>query len=103
VGRARRRFLESGTRPESYVAKWSDAPVAFTWAQGVALLVTRRAIEVAGFHSNDFWVRGEDLDFSLRVTAGGRGIFVPRAVVEHLPPETSDPAARNGVPQRARC
>jgi GT2 family glycosyltransferase len=94
VDRTKRRFLESGVRPDDYVAKWGDAPVAFTWAQGVALLVTRRAVEAAGYHRGDFWVRGEDLDFSLRVTAKGRGIFVPRATVEHLPPGTTAPASQ---------
>jgi rhamnopyranosyl-N-acetylglucosaminyl-diphospho-decaprenol beta-1,3/1,4-galactofuranosyltransferase len=94
VDREKRRFLEGNARPADYAAKWGDAPVPFTWAQGVALLVTRGAVEAAGFHRGDFWVRGEDLDFSLRLTARGRGIFVPRAVVEHLPPETTAPASR---------
>jgi rhamnopyranosyl-N-acetylglucosaminyl-diphospho-decaprenol beta-1,3/1,4-galactofuranosyltransferase len=58
----------------------------FDWAQGICLLVTRPAVEEAGFHRDDFWVRGEDLDFSLRLTAHGRGIFVPASLVQHLPP-----------------
>ncbi len=58
-------------------------------AQGICLLATRAAVEAAGFHRDDFWVRGEDLDFSLRLTAQGRGIFVPEAVVQHLPPASS--------------
>jgi GT2 family glycosyltransferase len=94
VDSGKRRFLEANARPEDYAAKWGDAPVPFTWAQGVALLVTRRAIEAAGMHRADFWVRGEDLDFSLRLTARGRGVFVPRAFVEHLPPETTAPSSR---------
>ena len=36
-------------------------------------------------HRDDFWVRGEDLEFSLRLTAHGRGILVPTVVVQHLP------------------
>lgn len=58
----------------------------FTWAQGICLLVRREAVEAAGFHRADFWVRGEDLDFSLRLTARGPGAFVPIAECEHLPP-----------------
>lgn len=58
----------------------------FIWAQGICLLVRREAVEAAGFHRADFWVRGEDLDFSLRLTARGRGAFVRDAECEHLPP-----------------
>jgi hypothetical protein len=32
-------------------------------------------------------VRGEDLDFSLRLTALGRGIMVTNALARHLPPQ----------------
>lgn len=66
----------------------------FDWAQGVCLLVRRSAVDAAGFHRGDFWVRGEDLDFSLRLTAQGRGIFVPEVVVKHLPPEAGIPSSR---------
>ena len=38
-------------------------------------------------------MRGEDLEFSLRLTHRERGVFVPTALVEHLPPP-STPAAR---------
>jgi GT2 family glycosyltransferase len=59
------------------------------WAQGICLLARREAIDVAGLHRADFWVRGEDLDFSLRLTAQGRGVFAPEIVVKHLPPNAS--------------
>ncbi|HET6408137.1 MAG TPA: glycosyltransferase family 2 protein [Chthoniobacteraceae bacterium] len=66
------------------------APFAeFDWAQGICLLVRREAMDAAGFHRGDFWVRGEDLDFSLRLTACGRGIFAPGILVKHLPPNNS--------------
>jgi hypothetical protein len=58
----------------------------FSWATGVALLVRRDALEAAGLHREDFWIRGEDLDFSLRITAHSRGVYVPRALLAHLPP-----------------
>ncbi|MDB6174715.1 MAG: hypothetical protein JWL59_4026 [Chthoniobacteraceae bacterium] len=58
----------------------------FTWAPGICLLVSRAAIVAAGYHRDDFWIRGEDLDFSLRITSAGRGVFVPEVLVEHLPP-----------------
>jgi GT2 family glycosyltransferase len=68
----------------------------FNWSQGICLLVRREAVESVGFHRNDFWVRGEDLDFSLRLTGHGRGIFTTEVIVKHLPPAVSvdsrDPA-----------
>lgn len=77
-------------RPEEYRNRLG-APVAdFVWAQGICLLITREAIEACGFHRDDFWVRGEDLEFSLRLTARFRGIFVPTVEVQHLPPRGAD-------------
>jgi GT2 family glycosyltransferase len=66
----------------------------FDWAQGICLLAHREAVDAAGFHRNDFWVRGEDLDFSLRLTARGRGIFSTEVIVKHLPPDPSPAASR---------
>jgi rhamnopyranosyl-N-acetylglucosaminyl-diphospho-decaprenol beta-1,3/1,4-galactofuranosyltransferase len=61
----------------------------FDWAQGICLLAKRESVDASGFHRADFWVRGEDLDFSLRLTANGRGVFTTEIVVKHLPPESS--------------
>jgi GT2 family glycosyltransferase len=72
--------------PDEYVARCGLRAEPFTWAPGVALLVARAALHAAGFHRADFWVRGEDLDFSLRVTAASGGVFVPAARLAHLPP-----------------
>jgi GT2 family glycosyltransferase len=71
--------------PENFRVRFGDRPRDFTWAQGICLLVNREAIDHFGLHRDDFWVRGEDLEFSLRFTARSRGIFVPTAVVQHLP------------------
>jgi len=76
----------NGTAPEEFREKFGTQPHPFIWSQGICLLVSRRAIEQCGFHRDDFWVRGEDLEFSLRVTAQFRAVMVPEAVVQHLPP-----------------
>lgn len=80
-----RAVREPGT-PEQFLARCGAAPVPFSWAQGIALLVSRRAIGQFGWHRTDYWVRGEDLEFSLRLTHRFRGIYVPAARVQHLPP-----------------
>ena len=87
------RIIREPQTPAEFIARCGTAPVPFSWSTGVALLVTRRAIETLGFHRTDYWVRGEDLEFSLRLTHRERGVFVPTALVEHLPPP-STPAAR---------
>ncbi len=86
LDRAKFNALRRAATPAEYLLQCGPAPESFTWATGVALLVTRTAIERAGLHRGDFWVRGEDLDFSLRITATARGCYVPTAHVAHLPP-----------------
>ena len=74
------------TAPEQYLAQFGPQPVRFSWATGISLLVTREALEELGLHRTDYLIRGEDLDFSLRITARKIGIFVPEARVAHHPP-----------------
>ncbi|MDD5349625.1 MAG: glycosyltransferase family 9 protein [Chthoniobacteraceae bacterium] len=69
--------------PEHYLAQFGSRPIRFSWATGACLMVTREALERAGLHRTDFWLRGEDFEFSLRVTAQGDGIFVPDTLVRH--------------------
>jgi GT2 family glycosyltransferase len=88
LDRGKFRVIKKRQTPDQFVARCGNAPVPFSWSQGIALLVTRRIIERIGFHRDDFWVRGEDLEFTLRVTAHACGIYVPAARVAHLPPES---------------
>jgi GT2 family glycosyltransferase len=75
--------------PAEYRARIGVEVADFAWAQGICLLVRREAVEAVGFHRDDFWVRGEDLDFSLRLAQLGRTIFVPVVEVRHYPPENT--------------
>jgi GT2 family glycosyltransferase len=75
--------------------EFGSRPELFSWCTGVSLLIQRRAIEELGFHRADYWVRGEDLEYSLRLTSCGRGVLVPNAVVKHLPPSAFGMADRN--------
>jgi GT2 family glycosyltransferase len=84
--RARFDVLRRSATPAEFIARSGADPAAFSWATGVALLVTREALELAGLHRADFWIRGEDLDFSMRITARVKGVYVPDAHLEHLPP-----------------
>ena len=80
------RLIKTRCTPEKYLAHCGSAPVRFSWAAGVSLLVTKGALERFGLHRSDFWIRGEDIEFSLRLTHRATGVFVPDAVVTHVHP-----------------
>ena len=84
--RARFNVLRTSKTPAEFLQRDHAEPAEFTWATGVAILVTRAALERGGLHRGDFWIRGEDLDFSMRITEHAKGIYVPTAHLEHLPP-----------------
>ena len=86
LDRTKFNILRHAATPEAFLKESGPEPERFSWATGVALLVTRATLEKAGIHRGDFWVRGEDLDFSLRCTQAAPGIYVPTARVAHLPP-----------------
>jgi GT2 family glycosyltransferase len=86
IHRERFDVLRRARTPAEYLERCGEQPELFTWATGVALLVSRAALDRAGLHRDDFWMRGEDLDFSLRVTKVTRGVLVPSALIGHLPP-----------------
>jgi GT2 family glycosyltransferase len=82
------RVIRVRQTPADFIAQCGGDPIPFSWSQGIALLITRGILERIGFHRDDYWVRGEDLEFTLRITARARGIYVPQARVTHLPPQT---------------
>ena len=69
--------------PQQYLSQFGPRPIRLSWATGVALLVTRETLEEMGPHRADFLIRGEDLEYSLRITARKVGIYVPDAKVIH--------------------
>jgi len=77
--------------PEAFLKKCGPEPIPFSWATGVSLLVTKETLLQSGFHRNDFWIRGEDLDFALRLTQFSKGVYVPTAFVKHLRPGADNP------------
>jgi glycosyltransferase involved in cell wall biosynthesis len=69
-------------------------PHAFCWATGACMLYPRRAFETCGFFREDFWMLGEDLEFSMRVAAALGGVFTAQATVPHLPPPPDPETSR---------
>lgn len=71
-------------------ASFGDKAHLFCWATGACMLYAREAFERAGFFREDFWMLGEDLDFSMRVASTLGGVFTA-APVRHLPPPPENP------------
>jgi len=94
--RALRTKIREAVTPADAFRLLGDAPLRFSWATGACLLVTRAMIEKIGLHRGDFWMLGEDLEYSMRIAGEGIGYFTCRAVVAHLPPQaTSHERARD--------
>src|SRR5258708_37321404 len=89
IDRDKFRAIRQPQTPAEFMARCGPEPIAFSWSQGIALLVTRRVLRELGLHRADYWVRGEDLEFSLRITYRWPGLYVPLARVRHLPPPAS--------------
>ncbi len=89
--------------PEAFRARAGCGTLPFSWAQGIALLVGRSALDRHGLHRGDFWVRGEDLEFSLRLTYRGKGLCVLSSVAAHLPPEPANPGSTEGEYEKHRA
>jgi GT2 family glycosyltransferase len=71
------------------------SPIPFCWCTGACLLVQRSVIDQVGLHRRDFWMLGEDLEYSMRLSWHARAVFTCKASVPHLPPPApSHSAAR---------
>jgi GT2 family glycosyltransferase len=89
------RVIRQASTPAEYLARCGPNSVPFSWSPGVCLLVTARAMRSVGPPRGDYWVRGEDLEFSLRLTSRFRSAFVPTVVVQHIQGPVSNPLARD--------
>ena len=59
------------------------------------MLYTRRALENSGPFREDFWMLGEDLELSMRVSASLGGVFTAQSLVPHRPPPANPATARS--------
>ena len=75
-------------------AIFSHEPHRFCWATGACLLYTRSAFEQAGYFREDFWMLGEDLEYSMRVASTLGGVFTAAVTVPHQPPAPDPRTAR---------
>ncbi len=93
-----RRLIRAAGTPADARRLIGEAPHAACWATGACLLVTRKAYERLGGHRTDFWLLGEDLEYSMRLADEDGLVFTCRAAVPHLPnpPADAEAARRSG-------
>ena len=80
--------------PEECRQALGDAPHRFCWATGACMLYARQVFDTLGFFREDFWMLGEDLEFSMRVASILGGVFTAAVAVPHLPPPAKTAAIR---------
>lgn len=88
-----RAAIRKVTDTASASAALGGDPHPFCWATGACMLYRRDVFEKCGKFREDFWMLGEDLEFSMRAAAAGGGVFTARVAVPHLPPAPGDPRA----------
>lgn len=88
-----RRAIRQAKTPADALRLLGTEPIRFCWCTGACVLADAKAIRRAGFHRPDFWMLGEDLEYSMRLASGGRAVFTCRVSVPHLPPKPTDAEA----------
>lgn len=90
-GTTLRSVIRRLSSPDECRAALGAEPHSFCWATGACMLYARRAFDECGLFREDFWMLGEDLEYSMRVAASLGGVFAAQSAVPHLPPPP-DPA-----------
>lgn len=85
------KIIRTCSTPIEALEKLGAEPHQMWWCTGACLLVTTNAVKKVGPHREDFWMLGEDHEFSMRVGASFKSMFCCDVVVRHLPPQGLDP------------
>jgi len=88
-----RKTIRRVATPREAMTELGDNPIPFCWCTGACFLVKKTAVDAVGLHRTDFWMLGEDLEYSMRIAARGQAVFTCRVSVPHLPPPAPDAAA----------
>jgi rhamnopyranosyl-N-acetylglucosaminyl-diphospho-decaprenol beta-1,3/1,4-galactofuranosyltransferase len=83
--------------PEEYRKECGNTSLPFTWSTVICLLISRRAVNAVDLPADNFWVRGEDIEYSLRLTSRFKSAFVPSVVVRHLVPTATENNSRSEI------
>ncbi len=84
-------LIRKVTTPLEALQQLGPKPHSFCWCTGACVLVSQRAVAAIGYHRTDFFMLGEDLEFSMRVANQFNAVFTCAATVPHLPPRADSP------------
>ncbi len=79
-----------GATPATFRATCGEEPLEWSWAPWPSLLATRAAVREVGLPRADYWFQGEDIEWTLRLTARFKGVLAPTALCLHTPPGSGD-------------
>lgn len=88
-----RKLIRQAQTPVDALRLLGSQPLVFCWCTGACILVERSAYKSVGPHRRDFFMLGEDLEFSMRLAAAGKAVFTCRLAVPHLPPKAANARA----------
>ncbi len=88
-----RATIRKVTTPAAALERIGDQPQPFSWCTGACVLVAAAAVAKVGYHRTDFFMLGEDLEYSMRVAASFPAVFTCTTTVPHLPPATDSTSA----------
>ncbi|MDX6767741.1 MAG: glycosyltransferase [Candidatus Methylacidiphilales bacterium] len=91
-----RRLFRRTSDPVAVARACGSSAHPCLWTTGACQLVSVAAVSKAGLHRTDFWMLGEDLDFSMRVAQVEGAVFRGDVAVPHLPPESPGSNSRRG-------
>jgi GT2 family glycosyltransferase len=91
------RLIRKCRTSQDVLKKMGPGPHWMWWCTGACVLVTRVAIDRVGLHREDYWMLGEDHEFSLRVGNTFRSVFICDVDVPHLPPVSGDEVDRGQI------
>ena len=98
-----RKTIREAKTPADALRLLGPGPHPLCWATGACILVDRGALESRGLHRGDFWMLGEDLEFSMRLANPGPAVFTCLAAVPHLPPKPPDAETARKSDYRKFC
>lgn len=96
VDRENRRTIRSCATPQEAGKTLSGKQHALSWATGACVFHRRESLEELGDFREDFFMLGEDLELSMRVSSRFPAYFTTSSIVRHLPPPAPASAAASG-------
>jgi GT2 family glycosyltransferase len=78
---------------ERFRANFGTAARAWRWSPWTSLLMSRRAVETVGFPRDDYWFQGEDIEYTLRLSAAFHCVLIPTAECVHYASTSRSPGA----------